>query len=194
MGGRSARALALEFRLANAARFFPNGPRRWSPGFSRPSLINTPRFFRNGIISLLGPPAGAWAAGGRVLSRSNPVWPTPIDSSAKARETGSFLASLGSRLQAASLLGHRLKPGLQLGFPPPRTAKGITVRRTLSPRRLLKKSLWHTTAWGCLPINPQQVVGPSDFFSSLPRGRGQGEGCENPSVIPFSVPSSSFPP
>ena len=69
---------------------------------------------------------------------------------------------------------------------PPRTAKELTVRCTLS-RRLLKKSLWHTTAWGCLPINPQQVVGPSDFFSSLPTGRGQGEGCENPPVIPFAV-------
>ena len=65
MGGRSARALALESRLANANRFFREGPQRWSLGFSRPSLVNTPRFFRNGIISLLGPPAGAWAAGGR---------------------------------------------------------------------------------------------------------------------------------
>ena len=68
-----------------------------------------------------------------------------------------------------------------------RTAKGITGGFShpspcpLPVGRLLKKSLWHTTAWGCLPINPQQVVGPSDFFSSLVGERVQR------TVIPFAV-------
>ncbi len=34
---------------------------------------------------------------------------------------------------------------------------------------------------------PQAVVYRGDFFSSVPTGRGQSEGCENPPVIPFAV-------
>ena len=34
-------------RLVNARRFFRKGPRSWSPGLSRSRLVNAPRFFRN---------------------------------------------------------------------------------------------------------------------------------------------------
>ncbi len=63
------------------------------------------------------PPAVVSAAGECVLCSWNPVWPTPIGSSAGRRDTGSF-PPFESRLQAVSLSGRRLKPGLPLRFPP----------------------------------------------------------------------------